>query len=94
MIHFDIKQLDRLEQVGHRINGDLCQGSSRGAGYEKIHVASDDTTRLAYVEVLADAQKAKTVGTWLVRSDGSLSKGSPVGGCFRTKAVPTAPVTG
>ncbi|SBO42621.1 protein of unknown function [Cyanobium sp. NIES-981] len=49
MIHVDTKQLARFERVGHRITGDRRQGSSRGAGYEKVHVAIDDATRLAYV---------------------------------------------
>jgi transposase InsO family protein len=62
MIHVDIKQLARFERVGHRITGDRRLGSSRGAGYEKAHVAVDDATRLAYVEVLPDEQQATTVG--------------------------------
>ena len=54
MIHVDTKQLARFERVGHRITGDRSLGSSRGAGYEKAHLAIDDATRLAYVEVLPD----------------------------------------
>jgi len=73
MIHVDIKQLARFERVGHRITGDRRQGSSRGAGYEKVHVAIDDATRLAYVEVLADEQKATTVG-FLARAVGWFSE--------------------
>jgi len=67
MIHVDTKQLARFERVGHRITGDRRQGCSPGAGYEKPHVAVDDATRLAYVEVLPDEQKATTVG-FLVRA--------------------------
>jgi hypothetical protein len=67
MIHVDTKQLARFEQVGHRIRGDRRLGSSPGAGYEKAHVAVDDATRLAYVEVLPDEQQATTVG-FLVRA--------------------------
>jgi len=62
MIHVDTKQLARFERVGHRITGDRRLGSSRGAGYEKAHVAIDDATRLAYVEVLPDEKQATTVG--------------------------------
>ena len=65
MIHVDTKQLARFERVGHRITGDRRQGCSPGAGYEKPHVAVDDATRLAYVEVLPDEQKATTVGFML-----------------------------
>ncbi len=67
MIHVDTKQLARFERIGHRTTGDRRQGCSAGAGYEKAHVAVDDATRLAYVEVLPDAQKATTVG-FLVRA--------------------------
>jgi transposase InsO family protein len=73
MIHVDTKQLARFERVGHRITGDRRQGSSRGAGYEKVHVAIDDATRLAYVEVLADEQRATTVG-FLARAVGWFSE--------------------
>jgi transposase InsO family protein len=62
MIHVDTKQLARFERVGHRITGDRRHGCSRGAGYEKVHVAIDNATRLAYVEVLADELSARTVG--------------------------------
>jgi len=73
MIHVDTKQLARFERVGHRLTGDGRQGSTRGAGYEKVHVAIDDATRLAYVEVLADEQKATTVG-FLARAVGWFSE--------------------
>ena len=62
MIHVDIKQLARFKRVGHRITGDRRLGSSRGAGCEKAHVAVDDATRLAYVEVLPDEKQETTVG--------------------------------
>jgi hypothetical protein len=47
MIHVDTKLLARCEWGGHRITGERRQGCSRGAGYEKAHVAIDDATRLA-----------------------------------------------
>lgn len=73
MIYVDTKQLARFKRVGHRITGDRRQGCSRGAGYEKVHVAIDDATRLAYVEVLPDEQKATTVG-FLARAVGWFSE--------------------
>jgi hypothetical protein len=42
--------------------GSRQQGRSAGVGYDRVHVAIDDTTRLAYVEVLADEQKATAIG--------------------------------
>ena len=56
LLHIDVKKLARYRKVGHRITGNRQQGRSTGVGYDRIHVAIDDTTRLAYVEVLADDQ--------------------------------------
>jgi transposase InsO family protein len=50
LIHLDIKPLGRIRGIGHRIHGNLAV-RSRGAGYEYAHVAIDDATRVAYVEV-------------------------------------------
>jgi transposase InsO family protein len=62
LIHIDIKSLARFRKVGHRITGDRQQGRSTGVGYDKVHVAVDDATRLAYVEVLTDEQKPTVIG--------------------------------
>jgi len=67
MIYVDTKHFARFERVEHRITGNRRLGSSPGAGYEKAHLAVDEATRLAYVEVLPDEQKATTVG-FLVRA--------------------------
>jgi transposase InsO family protein len=50
LLHLDIKPLARIREVGHRIHGDRSR-SQEGVGYEYAHVAIDDATRLAYVEV-------------------------------------------
>ena len=52
MIHLDIKKLGRFEVAGHRVTGDRRLGSSRGAGFDFLHVCVDDASRLAYTEVL------------------------------------------
>ena len=51
----------------HRITGDRRVDSSLGASYEKAHVAVDDATQLADVEVPPDEQQAAAVG-FLVRA--------------------------
>ena len=51
LLHLDLKRLGRIARVGHRIHGDR-RARTRGIGYEYVHVAVDDATRLAYVEVL------------------------------------------
>ena len=50
LLHLDIKPLARIRGIGHRIHGDRAR-SRPGVGYEYVHVAIDDATRLAYVEV-------------------------------------------
>ena len=53
IIHIDIKKLGRFEQVGHRITGDRKgQSNSRGVGWEYLHLAIDDHSRVAYSEIL------------------------------------------
>jgi transposase InsO family protein len=53
MVHLDVKKLGRIGRVGHRITGDR-RARVRGIGWEFVHVAVDDASRLAYVEVLPD----------------------------------------
>lgn len=54
LIHIDIKTLGRIEGVGHRITGRHAgyHSRSRNIGHEHLHVAIDDASRLAYVELL------------------------------------------
>jgi transposase InsO family protein len=61
LVHVDVKKLGRIGRPGHRVNDDR-RTRSRGIGWEFVHVAVDDATRLAYVEVLADEQAATAVG--------------------------------
>jgi hypothetical protein len=52
-----------LRRIGHRITGNRTgHGSKRGTGWECVHVAIDDASRLAYTEMLADEKKETTGG--------------------------------
>jgi transposase len=68
LVHIDVKKLGRISGgAGHRVTGDRRrQGSSdhsaRATGWEYVHVAIDDATRLAYVEVLEDEKAVTAVG--------------------------------
>ena len=66
LLHVDIKKLGRIGRVGHRITGDR-RARVRGIGWEFVHVAVDDASRLAYVEVLPD-ETAPTVVKFLWRA--------------------------
>lgn len=61
LVHLDIKKLGRIGRIGHRIHGDR-QRRARGSGWEYVHVAIDDHTRLAYSEVLADETGVTAAG--------------------------------
>jgi transposase InsO family protein len=60
LIHIDIKKLGRIQVVGHRITGNRRQRARR-AGWEFVHVAVDDASRLAYAEVLANERSPTAV---------------------------------
>lgn len=66
LLHIDVKRLGRIRGVGHRIHGDRRRRARR-VGWEFLHVAIDDATRLAYVEVLA-AQDATACAAFLRRA--------------------------
>jgi transposase InsO family protein len=58
LIHIDTKKLGRIDGIGHRITGHHAgMHKSRGIGWEVLHVAIDDASRLAYTELLADEKK-------------------------------------
>jgi transposase InsO family protein len=66
LVHIDVKKLGRIERAGHRITGTRV-GQRKGAGWERVHVAVDGATRLAYVKVLAD-EKKETACAFLERA--------------------------
>ena len=58
MIHIDIKKLGRFTRTGHRITGDRKgQSNSRGVGWEYVHVAIDDHSRIAYAKIMPTEKK-------------------------------------
>jgi transposase InsO family protein len=78
LIHIDVKKLGRIIVPGHRMTGNRRQGGRAttytpdgrrigDAGWEFVHVAIDDCTRLAYAEVLSD-EKAGTAIAFLRRA--------------------------
>jgi len=55
LLHLDIKKLGRITRIGHRITGDR-RDTVDGAGWEYVHVAIDDASRVGYAQVLPDEQ--------------------------------------
>jgi hypothetical protein len=66
LVHVDVKRLARIVRVGHRIHGNRSV-RVHGAGWEYVHVAVDDHSRVAYTEVLAD-QPGRSAEAFLSRT--------------------------
>jgi len=72
LIHIDVKKLGRIHgAAGKRVIGHTQRGARptdaagrrRGiVGWDAVHVAVDDATRLAYVEVLSDEKATSAIG--------------------------------
>jgi transposase InsO family protein len=74
LLHLDVKQLGRIEGgAGKRITGGIKRNPDRRAldaagrerktiGWEYVHVAVDDHSRLAYAEVLPDQKATSAIG--------------------------------
>lgn len=90
LVHLDVKKLGRIGRVGHRIHGDR-RTRVRGVGWEFVHVAIDDHSRLAYAELLSD-ELGPTAAGFLTRMTAWFAAGGiPVervltdnGGCYRS----------
>lgn len=59
LIHLDIKKLGKIGRIGHRITGDR-RHRVRGIGWEYLHIAIDDATRLAFAALLPDETAVST----------------------------------
>ena len=61
LLHFDIKKLARIVRTGHRVTGDRQHDHVRGAGWEYLHIAIDDHSRLAFAKLLPDETAASAL---------------------------------
>ncbi len=60
LIHFDIKRLARIVKPGHRVHGDRTR-ETRGAGYEYLHIAIDDHSRISFAAILPDQKHSSAL---------------------------------
>jgi len=99
LIHVDIKKLGRIPPGGgHRLlpkQGTMNlhrQANSLRPGYEYVHVAVDDASRLAFVEVWPD-ERDTSAATFLIRAAGFFATHgvqlqrvmTDRGGCYRSR---------
>jgi transposase InsO family protein len=73
LIHIDVKKLGHIQVPGHAMTGNRRQRARRTrvgnngrllgtAGWDYVHIAIDDCTRLAYAEVLPDEKASTAIG--------------------------------
>jgi transposase InsO family protein len=68
LVHVDVKKLGRIpDGGGWKAHGRSEQVKGRGIGYDYVHAAVDDHTRLAYAEILPD-EKGATCAGFLTRA--------------------------
>lgn len=102
MIHLDIKKLGRFDRIGHRITKDRRRQSNQRSngtapGWEYVHVAIDDHSRVSFSRIFTDEKadsavshlKAavayyRTLGVKVVRVM------TDNGACYRSKAFAKA----
>ena len=94
LLHLDIKKLGRFDRTGHRITGKRTGvASSRGSGWEFVHVCIDDASRVAFSRILPDEKKESAAAFLKAAVAYYASLGVTVvrvmtdnGSCYRSKA--------
>lgn len=66
LLHLDIKKLARFREPGHRVTGVPSKGS-KGIGWEYVHVAIDDHSRVAFGS-LEPNEQATSAGRALLKA--------------------------
>lgn len=66
LIHIDIKKLGKFNRIGHRMTGDRHRqsnqrGNGTAPGWEFVHVAIDDHSRLSFTEIHPDEKAVSAI---------------------------------
>jgi transposase InsO family protein len=70
LVHIDVKKLGRIpDGGGHRAHGRATASRGRGIGYDYIHSAVDDRSRVAFSQILPD-ETGRTAARFLVEAAG------------------------
>ena len=68
LVHLDVKKLGRIpDGGGHRIHGRAMAARGRGIGYDYVHSAVDDRSRVAFSQLLPD-ETGETSARFLVEA--------------------------
>ncbi len=98
LVHLDTKMLGRIPLGGgHRTNGRRPGDRHHSLGFNRVHLAIDDHSRLAYAEELADESPATTAGflrrAWRFYAGHRITIERVLtdnGGCYRSDAFAAA----
>jgi hypothetical protein len=73
LVHIDVKKLGRIPEGGgwRMLGREVRPNRKRGLGYDYLHAAVDDHSRVAYVEVHPD-ERGETCARFLAAPVGSL----------------------
>lgn len=58
LLHIDTKRLGRIQGVGHRITGDRTLNRNKGTGWDAVHLAIDDHSRVSFAAIKPDETTA------------------------------------
>ena len=98
IIHMDIKKLGRFNRVGHRITGDRRRQSNQrhngtAPGWEYVHVAIDDHSRIGFADIFPNEKKESAVAfleaavTYFATLGVTITRVmTDNGSCYRSKA--------
>jgi len=60
LLHLDIKKLGRIARPGHRVTGNPADHVP-GSGWEYVHIAIDDHSRIAFSAIYPDEKRASAI---------------------------------
>jgi transposase InsO family protein len=93
LLHFDIKKLGRIARLGRRMTGNP-RDHTPGAGWEFLHIAIDDHSRVAFAQLLPDETAQSAIS--FLHASLAFFQGLGVqiqrvysdnGSCYRSKAM-------
>lgn len=58
LLHIDTKKLGRIKGIGHRITGDRTLNRNQGIGWDAVHLAIDDHSRVSFAAIKSDETSA------------------------------------
>lgn len=97
LLHLDIKKLGRFWQPGHRVTGDRQAGRSYSAGWEHVHIAIDDHSRVSWATIKPDETGASAWRALIAAVRYYRSLGVPIrrvltdnGACYRSRGFAKA----